>query len=452
MSDSLRLESPVRTPGWRTFLPLVLIALAASTWAAMAFGLSPASRLIMMVVAALVIVVPFLWRWPAMAVAWLPVFMIPPQFAKVFAYEVILLMAAYGLFLLLFLRRDRSLTKLDGFEVAVWLLFGWAAFTGFWARDLWWYAFGVRKMLMGAIALWVSWRLCRYMKPDLLMIGIAAAAVALALATLAKAYEHGWFESVVQEFQRRSATDLGWGTSNYIAALLTVMLPTAIFLATAGPNPLARAVGWTALPLTAMVVTIAASRGGSLLVLGVALFAIFRSKIRPWIAVLAGAIAITLLLTGPGAKLLVDRFTDVKDMASVVVRLWYWRVAWVRIVDHFPFGMGLGGGYGYLDRLYTEDPHNYWLVMASELSLPGVLLWITVLVVLWRRISAMTRDPRTQAAGHALQLTFWISQLNTLFEPTFQGLHYHFLWYWIIGTYLGWAEQKRKEPPLSPAR
>jgi O-antigen ligase len=270
--------------------------------------------------------------------------------------------------------------------------------------------------------------------------------VALALATLAKAYQHGWFESVVQEFQRRSATDLGWGTSNYIAALLTVMLPTAIFCATSGGNPLARMIGWTALPLTAMVVTIAASRGGSLLVLFVALFAIFRSKIKPWIAIPGGAVAVALLFTGPGAKLLLDRFTDVKDMASVVVRLWYWRVAWVRITDHFPFGLGLGGGYGYLDRLYTEDPHNYWLVLASEISLPGVLLWIFVLILLWRRISAMARDPRTQQAGHALQLTFWIAQFNTLFEPTFQGLHYHFLWYWIIGTYMGWAEQKRKEP------
>jgi O-antigen ligase len=297
-------------------------------------------------------------------------------------------------------------------------------------------------MMVGAIALWVSWRLCRYMKPDLLMYGITAGTVALALATLAKAYQAGWFGSVTQEFQRRSATDLGWGTSNYIAALLTVMLPTAILLATSGANVAARVVGWVALPLTAMVVTIAASRGGSLLVLGVSLFAIFRAKIRPWIAFLAGAIGVALLLTGPGSKLLLERFTDVKDMASVVIRLWYWRVAMVRIEDHWPFGMGLGGGYGYLDRLYQEDPHNYWLVMASELGLPGLALWIAALVLLWNRIQKMARHPETQQAGRALQLTFWISQLNTMFEPTFQGLHYHFLWYWIMGTYLGYAERK----------
>jgi hypothetical protein len=49
----------------------------------------------------------------------------------------------------------------------------------------------------------------------------------------------------------------------------------------------------------------------------------------------------------------------------------------------------------------------------------------------------MVRNPHTAASGRALQLTFVISQANSLFEPTFQGLQYHFLFYWIVGAYLG---------------
>jgi O-antigen ligase len=203
----------------------------------------------------------------------------------------------------------------------------------------------------------------------------------------------------------------------------------------------ARWIGIASVPLTAMVVTVASSRGGAILTLAIALFMVFRSRIRPWVAFVTAPVVIALLLLGPGAQHLLSRFSNATDMLSVVVRLMYWRVAWHRVLDFWPIGMGWGQGYSYQDRLYDQDPHDYWLVLGSELGLIGLVLWITVLVMVYRRILRIARHPATKAEGQALQLTFWISQLNTLFEPTFQGLQYHFIWYWIMGSYFGWAER-----------
>jgi hypothetical protein len=389
-------------------------------------------------------------RWPAITIAMMPVLIIPPQFARVFAYEVLIFACAVGLALIGWRRRAQWVMRLDAIEIVLWLLVAWATFTFFWCRDTWWWMFGVRKIAMCGLSLWVALRMTRFVNPDLLLLGVPAGACALSIAILARVFMMGGVDVIARHHMRASSTDLGWGAANYIAALLSLMLPTGIHMAMTGRRKLYRIIGWASIPLTASVVTIAASRGGALLVVAVALFAVFRSRIKPWMAVLSATIMLSLLLTGPGAKLLLDRFTSVEDMSSVVVRLMYWRVAWVRVVDHWPLGMGLNQGYGYLDRLYTTDPHNYWFVLASELGALGLILWITFLVMLWKWISRIEKHPGSQTEGRAMQLTFGIAMLNLMFEPTFQGLQYSALFYWIMGVYLGRAKlHARTDAPVA---
>lgn len=380
-----------------------------------------------------------IFRWPAITIAMMPVMIIPPQIGKVFAYEVLIFVTAVGLAMIGWRRRAQWLTRFHPLEVILWLFVAWSAFTYFWCRDTWWWMFGVRKIAMCGLSLWVALRMTRFVNPDLLMLGIPAGACVLSLATVYRALSQGGVEMIATHNLRRSSTDLGWGAANYLGALLALMLPTGIHLAMTGSRKLYRIIGWASIPLTASVVTIAASRGGALLVVAISLFAIFRSKIKPWMAVLSAGVVIALLLTGPGASLLMERFTSVEDMSSVVIRFMYWRVAWVRLTDHWPLGMGVNQGFGYLDRLYTDDPHNYWLVLGSELGAIGLILWTVFLVVLWNRISRIERDPDSQLEGRAMQLTFGIAMVNLMFEPTFQGLQYSALFYWIMGVYIGRA-------------
>jgi O-antigen ligase len=367
----------------------------------------------------------------------IPVLLPPPQFLKVFAYEVALIGAAALVGIAAWRQRRDATWRMHPVLPVVAALWAWAALSFFWVRDPWWWAFGVRKLGIGVLAMAFAYVLARSVKRETVLLGIAAAALGLTLATLLRA---GSFAGAGTEAAARiGATDLGWGTSNFIAALLVLMLPTVLYLALHAARPGARALGWITLPLMALVMALGASRGGSLLLVLVSLWVIFRERLTPrTIALAIGfVIAVVVLVTGPLGENLLGRFVDPRELGSIVIRLFYFREAWRRLVEHFPLGIGQGQGYGFPDHLGTEDPHNYLLVVGSELGLVGLVLWIAVLVLLWRAAGRMSRRPETRDAARALRLTIVFSQLNSLFEPTFQGLQYHFLFYWICGAYLG---------------
>jgi len=424
---------------WRANENLMLgtIGMLGVLFTILLLGVGKPFNLIGLLAAGVGIVIWLLRRWPVQTALCLPVLIISKQFLKIFAYEPVLLIIAAVLIYHLWSTRSPWLLRFDKLEVAYWLLFGFAAFSFFWVDIPWWWLFGIRKLLIAGVGLWVSWRLARMVPVEFGLLGIALCSCAIGLDTLAQAYKMGWFGSATQNLMRRTATDVGWGTANYIGAVLTILLPSAVYLALGKVKTVFRMVGWAAIPLTILVVTIAASRGGAIMVLIVALFAIFRSHINTWLAILMGTVAVSLLLLGPGAELLLERFSDPKDLASVAVRIYYFKVAWWRIQEFWPLGMGWGQGWGFIDQLRETDPHNYWLVLVSELGLAGIVLWGAVLVILWVYIIRMEKNPATQGLGRSLQLMFVIAQANLMFEPTFQGLQYHFLFYWICGVYLG---------------
>ena len=59
------------------------------------------------------------------------------------------------------------------------------------------------------------------------------------------------------------------------------------------------------------------------------------------------------------------RFTSLKDLGSMVIRLWYFREGWNRVHEFFWFGMGLNQGHSVSRQDGGIDLHNYWLVVAS---------------------------------------------------------------------------------------
>jgi hypothetical protein len=383
---------------------------------------------------------------PAAVVACIPALLPPPQFLKVFAYELALLVAA-GALLLIGLRGRRDwLWRVHPVEVGVAALLGWAIFTGLWSRDTWWYAFGIRKMGIGLLALWTAYRLTRFCRPETLHLGIVVGALSLSGAVLVRTMS--WSAAGGGTVARVASTDLGWGTSNFIAALLVLMLPTVLLVAIHSRARWERILSWTTLPLIGLVISIAASRGGALLLLLLVLAFIFEGRLsRQRFAVLIGLLAaFAVVLWGPFGPRLMERLTDPRDLGAVVLRLVYFREGVRRLDESLPWGLGLGQGYGHPDHLSTTDPHNYWLVIGPELGVPGLMLWVTALALMWRTGLRLSRSPITRAAGRALLFTIVISQVNSLFEPTFQGLQYHFLYYWIVGAYLGISEV-----PTSPA-
>ena len=88
--------------------------------------------------------------------------------------------------------------------------------------------------------------------------------------------------------------------------------------------------------------------------------------------------------------------------------------------------------------------------MVPELGLPGMLLWLALLVMIWRRSRQITRVPELVHEGRAMQITMIVSQFNCMFEPTFRNLQYQFLFYWIFGVYLGSISSQLSGRPRHP--
>jgi len=275
------------------------------------------------------------------------------------------------------------------------------------------------------------------------------AAISLAMAALAKKASLGLSDEQAA-LRRSEATNLGWGAANYVATLLLLLSPVILEMARRGRGKL-RAPAWIAIGLIAYLQGVIASRAaGVLWAAGTALQLAGRRSRAGLVAILGSVVGVALFLASPLGQNIVFRFTNVQELGSMAVRVWYWRVAWQRVVDNFPWGMGLNQGWAYPDRLSNMDPHNYWLAMAFELGAPGLILWAGVLVLLWGRLRAMAADREFGDMGRALQITFWVGMLHTLVEPTFQGPQYQYLFFWIMGGWLGYFEIATAER-LSPS-
>src|SRR4029077_14004574 len=120
-----------------------------------------------------------LWKAPAASLALLPLLMLPPEFAKVFAHEVALVLVTGTLIVQGVRTRAPWLSRLEAPEVAVALFVLWGILSGFWSESPWWWAFGVRKTGIGLMALWASWRLGRFTRGENMRLGITLTASAL---------------------------------------------------------------------------------------------------------------------------------------------------------------------------------------------------------------------------------------------------------------------------------
>lgn len=383
-------------------------------------------------------------RWAA----FIPLLLIPAPVAHIPPHEVGLLLLCSMLVILGLARRAPWLTRADPIEVAVACLILWAAFTGLWSSDVLWYLYNIRKMLMGLLALWAASRLGAWVSREDRMLGIALAALGISAATLARfALVTG--TSPGQTVSRNAATDIGWGSSNYITAIVVLMAPSVLRVAARDQRRLALIAAWITLPLIVVVAMVSGSRGGVLLILLTTLIvaAIARVRRRRWW--LALALLFALLIFGPGATDLLGRFTKPLEFSSVAARLYFFHIGWIRLIEHLPWGMGLGQELVIADELLGGDPHNYLLTIGGELGMPGLVLWCVVIAMIWRRSGAMMRARGGGFDGMAMRVTLVIAVANSLFEPTLFGLHYHFLFYWILGAQLGL--EASPEPARTPS-
>ncbi len=383
---------------------------------------------------ALVCVSGSLMSWiavPPLMVAVIPALIPSPIFALTFAWEI----ALYVFFAVVVLhgwrKRSTWLTRLSPLEVALLVFTGWGLFTGFWSGDSKFYLLGARRLVLGLTTLWLALRLPHFASRRWFDLGVLLGASFLGLAAIGRSLTTG-FSAEQALMHRAQVTDLGWGTANYLASLLLLCSPSLLQLTLRGRR-LDRVVSMVALGLTTAVQLVVASRAATVLFLAGVITQLFRltKRFRLWILLgFVGGFA--GLLASPAGVGITSRLDNIREFGSMTIRIWYFREAWRRLLENLPFGMGLGQGYAHADKLHGIDPHNYWLLLGGDLGVIGVVTWAVVLALLVRAVWTL----RDREQVHTLTLTIVLANLHTLVEPTYQGVQYQLLFFWVVaGSY-----------------
>jgi O-antigen ligase len=240
---------------------------------------------------------------------------------------------------------------------------------------------------------------------------------------------------------RSFLSEMPWGGSNYVAAVMVLCLPAMTLLARTSP-----ARGWrrrtvvTVIGLTMIALLVTASRGGFALAAGyLVLLGVRNRRSLVPVAVAAVAFGIAVFATSFGQGML-SRFSSARSWDSAGFRVMIWQSAFERGWRHLPFGVGAGQGMIQEDRLQQIDPHNFLLQLFSESGPIAVALWLWLVATLWDRARRLRRDPATRMVGDAALGVVAMMFLNMLFEPTLSGNVYHLLFWWIVGILFGGAE------------
>jgi hypothetical protein len=227
--------------------------------------------------------------------------------------------------------------------------------------------------------------------------------------------------------------------------LCMMVIPFALFLCVRNPlfgMRLAFAV-LTAFGLTGLLLTFDRAFYITTAVQSVLVFLIMlRDRmLRPEAAVLI----VLLALAGAAAVShpLYQQFTVRED--SMSVRFRQYEAAANMIFDHPLLGVGLNNGTGekrnYVDvtynprdpetRFYVEPTHNLYLSLASEIGIPGVLLFVAFFAraagLAWR-LSRRSTDPEIRWLANALVVVFCGVAMNGLMDPLQEYSVLVFLW------------------------
>lgn len=419
-------------------------------------GVLSLPTLLVLVPAVAMVVGWLLARVPQAIVFVVPASLAAPMTFYTYPWEITLC----GLLLLLLIegmrRRADWLTRWSRLEMAMALFTLLGLLSLFWVFDARTYIIHARRLLLGMGTLWAASRLPAVASKRWFEAGVLGAALSVALAGLGRWVSSG-FTAEEAMLRRPEVTNLGWGTANFLATLMMLVSPVALAIAVESRGA-RRVAAWVTMLLVGTLQILIASRAAaSLFLIGTLVQVTFMGqggragRRRGFIA--AGlAAAVAGVLASPLGAGFLQRFTSLRELGSITIRIWYWREAWHRLVDHLPFGLGLGQGYAYADKLQNIDPHNYWLVVGSELGVLGLLLWAAVLVITWRGVGRLGSAPEMRGRVFALRVAFVLAQLHTLVEPTFQGTQYQFLWFWLFGGYLAYGTAEAAAAPSASSR
>jgi O-antigen ligase len=385
--------------------------------------------------------------WPFGALLSIPLLVVIPGWVFGFApFELVLLLALF----LALLRQGSSGEAIAMPPPLEWIFVvyvTWAAFTLVGAADMREALVGWKNIVMLFLAFVAGHRLLGATRARGLMRSVAFLAPLVSLELAAVLVHRGLPLSFLLT-RSVALTDLGWGYSNYIAAVAALSTACAIPLAFYGGR-WERILGVLSLGSAVFVSIITISRGGTLAILvGVLIGAAIEVRRRFFLAVGILAILGGAYFMSPLGQASIARFMDPEQLPSIGARILYYQET-LRIIGEHPF---LGVAPNQIPHHSTIDidpnPHNFLLKNAADLGLPGLGLYLLMLgsatfaaVRLLR--AAKGRNERMLALGFVLTLV--IAVTNASYEPTLESSVYGTVFWITVGTCYGAYRSARSE-------
>lgn len=229
--------------------------------------------------------------------------------------------------------------------------------------------------------------------------------------------------------------------NDFMAATVSI-IPVLVYLSFSYVGPFRKSVKAMGILMTSLslcAIVFSNSRGAALgLVAVLLLYLAFVSKRRIREGLLVGAVVGATLFFLPQSFW--DRMSTIEIGAeqtesSASERLRMMKAAWVCTKDHPVFGVGPDGWLkvAFVYGGAALDPHNIWLKLASEIGIPGLLLYLVIPGYTLRRLMKVRtlatargdKDTSAMAVALAMAILGYLMPSSFLSHPFSE-----FLWAW----------------------
>lgn len=218
-----------------------------------------------------------------------------------------------------------------------------------------------------------------------------------------------------------------FGQPNPFAGYLGTILPLALIMSLVPHPGRLRAIAIVALVCIGLGIALSLSRGawlGLAISLGVMLLA-WSPRARRLVLplTLAGVVVVVLGTIGALPPTIANRITSVtsnfgvfdvrtieltSDNFAIVERMAHWQAGWLMFLDYPFLGVGPGNYPAIYERYYIPPwvlplghAHNYYLNMAAEAGVPGLLALLVVLALAFRGVRRRLRAASALILGSA---------------------------------------------------
>jgi O-antigen ligase len=315
----------------------------------------------------------------------------------------------------------------------------WSAFTLFQAVNVREASVGLKIIVLLLAAFLAGRRLIATSRSSVFIRCIAMLAPLISLELAATLLRRGLPLSFLLT-RSVALTDLGWGTSNYIAAVAALSTACAVPLAFYG-RAWERCLGVLSIGAAVFVSIITISRGGTLAILvGLLVGAAVEARRRFFLAVgLLGVLA-SVYIMSPLGQASIARFVDPQQLPSIGARLLYYQETLRIIGEHRFFGVGPNQIPHHSTIEIDPNPHNFLLKNAADLGLPGLALYLLMLTLAFASAFKLIRQARERderILALAFLLTLAIAVTNASYEPTLESSVYGTVFWMTVGTCYG---------------